>query len=124
MHICTRPSTYSLVVPALPLMATKAVEQLVSDKQVVSLGGAHYRTPLPWCCRTIHAFPHPHPWMLNPCQILHQFCTSHCTDTNTLLLYCFPVHGIFYVFEGYHCNLMVQLSNLHHSGNKLIAYQY
>jgi hypothetical protein len=93
-HVCTRPTTYSLVVPALPLMATKAVEQLVSDKQVVSLGGAHYRTLLPWCCRIIHAFAHPHPGMLNSCQILHQ-SESHCMGTNTLLLYCFSVYGIF-----------------------------
>jgi hypothetical protein len=73
MYMCVTPSTYSLVVPALPLMATRAVEQLASDKRAVSPGGAHCRTLLPWCCRIIHAFAHPHPGMLNSYQILHQF---------------------------------------------------
>jgi hypothetical protein len=115
IHMCTRPITYSLVVPALPLMATKAVAQLVSDKRVVSLGGAHYRTLLPWCCRIIHALAHPHPEMLNSCQILHQFWVS-------LYGYKYTV-TLFLCMESFKSLKIFTVIWWYNGGNKWIAYQ-
>jgi hypothetical protein len=68
--LCTEFNTYSLGAPELPPMATTAVEKHVTKKQLVILGVAHCRTPLPWYCHTQHVLAYPHSGMLNTQQLL------------------------------------------------------